>query len=207
MTSPTPPSPGSTALCHTSHRPHVTHCHAASLGALHPLLWLAVKLLRGYAARMLPPATPRTLTLVTNRCQCSGQFTFPAVFSASLSSPFPIQHLNWVRTNVAHLRLGINKQSVWREQESRIHFATQKKFNVNKQCITTLSTLHLWLTTTCLIQPNSWWTLWTRPSIMMAAARTPQRENVHVTCQLTDAEVTVYPSNLATMLLQLTSSP
>ena len=169
-------------------------------------LWLAVKLLRGYAARMLPPATSRTLTLVTNRCQCSGQFIFPAVFSASLSSPFPIQHLNWVRTNVAHLRLGINKQSVWREQESRIHFATQKKFNVNKQCIT-LSTLHLWLTTTCLIQPDSWWTLWTRPSIMMAAARTPQRENVLVTCQLTDAEVTVYPSNLATMLLQLTSSP
>ena len=104
-------------------------------------LWLAVKLLRGYAARMLPPATSRTLTLVTNRCQCSGQFIFPAVFSASLSSPFPIQHLNWVRTNVAHLRLGINKQSVWREQESRIHFATQKKFNVNKQCITALSTL------------------------------------------------------------------
>ena len=32
-------------------------------------------------------------------------------------------------------------------------------------------------------------------------------ENVLVTCQLTDAEVTVYPSNLATMLLQLTSSP
>ena len=58
------------------------------------------------------------------------------------SSPFPIQHLNWVRTNVAHLRLGINKQSVWREQESRIHFATQKKFNVNKQCITAHSTLH-----------------------------------------------------------------
>ena len=85
---------------------------------------------------------------------------------------------------------GINKQSVWREQESRIHFATQKKFNVNKQCITALSTLHLWLTTTCLIQPDSWWTLWTRPSIMMAAAPTPQRENV--TYQLTDAEVTVY---------------
>ena len=156
---------------------------------------------------MLPPATYRTRTLVTNQCQCSGQFIFPAVFSVSLSSPFPIQHLNWVRTNVAHLRLGINKQSVWREQESRIHFATQKKFNVNKQCITALSTLHLWLTTTCLIQPDSWWTLWTRPSIMMAAARTPQRENVLVTCQLTDAEVTVYPSNLATMLLQLTSSP
>ena len=76
-----------------------------------------------------------------SRCQCSGQFIFAAEFSANLSSPFPIQLLNWVRTNVAHLRLGINKQSVWREQESRIHFATQKKFNVNKQCITALSTL------------------------------------------------------------------
>ena len=76
-----------------------------------------------------------------SRCQCSGQFIFAAIFSASLSFPFPIQLLNWVRTNVAHLRLGINKQSVWREQESRIHFATQKKFNVNKQCITALSTL------------------------------------------------------------------
>ena len=76
-----------------------------------------------------------------SRCQCSGQFIFAAEFSASLSFPFSIQLLIWVRTNVAHLRLGINKQSVWREQESRIHFATQKKFNVNKQCITALSSL------------------------------------------------------------------
>ena len=118
-----------------------------------------------------------------NRGQCSGQFIFAAIFSVSLSSPFSIQllNLNWVRTNVAHLRLGINKQSVWREQESRIHFATQKKFNVNKQCITALSTLHLWLTTTCLIQPDSWWTLWTRPSIMIAAPNTTERE---CTCHL-----------------------
>ena len=71
-----------------------------------------------------------------------------------------------------------------------------------------VSSLHLWLNTTCLIQPDSWWTLWTRPSIMMAAEHDRERgENVLVTCQLTDAEVTVYPSNLATMLLQLTSSP
>ena len=117
-----------------------------------------------------------------SRCQCSGQFISAAVFSASLSFPFPIQLLNWVRTNVAHLRLGINKQSVWREQESRIHFATQKKFNVNKQCITALSSLHLWLTTTCLIQPDSWWTLWTRPSIMMAAEH--DRERGECTCHL-----------------------
>ena len=146
-----------------------------------------------------------------SRCQCSGQFISAAVFSASLSSPFPIQLLNWVRTNVAHLRLGINKQSVWREQESRIHFATQKKFNVNKQCITALSTLQ----SPSLAHHNLFNSAGLLVDIVDKAEHNDgcsehdreRRENVLVTCQLTDAEVTVYPSNLATMLLQLTSSP
>ena len=180
----------------------------ASLGALHPLPVVGSETVTRIRSTAASSRHIQNTDTGHSRGQCSGQFISAAVFSASFSSPFSIQHLNWVRTNVAHLRLGINKQSVWREQESRIHFATQKKFNVNKQCITALSSLHLWLTTTCLIQPDSWWTLWTRPSIMMAASNTTERgENVLVTCQLTDAEVTVYPSNLATMLLQLTSSP
>ena len=148
-----------------------------------------------------------------NRGQCSGQFIFAAIFSVSLSSPFSIQllNLNWVRTNVAHLRLGINKQSVWREQESRIHFATQKKFNVNKQCIIALSTLQ----SPSLAHHNLFNSAGLLVDIVDKAEHndgcclntTARGENVLVTCQLTDAEVTVYPSNLATMLLQLTSSP